>query len=52
MKLFRQFADHPFGAWIINVFSVIAGILAAKLLVFRLPDSGLAGSTKALINSI
>ena len=52
MKLFNQFADHPFGSWIINVISVIAGILLFKVLTSKFPDAGFPGSIKAAVSAI
>jgi hypothetical protein len=52
MKVFNQFASHPFGSGIINVLSVIAGILLFKVLVNRLNDSGITGAFKAAVNAV
>ncbi len=49
-KFFNDFADSGPGSWIINGLSVIAFIIAAKLLVSRLSDSGILGAIKAGIN--
>lgn len=51
-KFFNEFADSGPGSWIINVISVIAGIIVAKLLVYRLPDSGFPGALKASVNFV
>lgn len=45
-----QFADHPFGSWVINGISVVAFIIVLKVLVARLNDSGLLGAIKAAVN--
>lgn len=52
MKAFREFADHPVGGWIIEGFSVVAFILALKLLVSRFSDQGKMASVKAVVQSI
>jgi len=52
MKTFSEFADHPFGGWVINGLAVIAFIIVAKLLVSRLPDQGVLGTVKAGVNYV
>jgi hypothetical protein len=52
MKVFNQFASHPFGSWVINGLAVVAFILLLKVLVNRLPDSGPLGAGKSAVNAI
>lgn len=52
MKLFNQFAGHPFGSWVINGLAVMAFIIAVKMLVNRFPDQGPLGATKSAVNAV
>jgi hypothetical protein len=52
MKVFNQFAGHPFGSWVINGLAVVAFIIALKMLVNRFPDQGPLGATKSAINAV
>jgi hypothetical protein len=52
MKFFDAFAEHPFGAWVVQGVAVLAFIIAIKILASRLPDSGPAGAIKAGINVV
>ncbi len=52
MKFFNQFAEHPFGSWVINGLAVVAFIIALKMLVNRFPDMGPAGAVKSAINAV
>lgn len=52
MKAFKEFADHPFGAWVINGMAVIAFIIAFKIIVSKFPNSGVLGAAKAAINTV
>lgn len=49
-KFFDDFANSGPGSWIINVLAVMAGFILAKILVLKMPDSGLPGSIKAVVN--
>jgi hypothetical protein len=49
-KFFDEFANSGPGSWIINVLAVMAGFILAKFLVLKMPDQGLPGSIKAIIN--
>jgi hypothetical protein len=49
-KFFDEFANSGAGSWIINVLAVMAGFILAKFLVLKLPDTGLGGSFKAIVN--
>lgn len=51
-KFFSDFADHPFGSWVVNGLSVVAFIVVLKILVSRLQDSGLLGAIKAAVMSV
>lgn len=51
-KLFDDFANSGAGSWLINVLAVIAGIVLVKLGVLKLPDSGLLGAIKAIVNYV
>jgi len=52
MNFFDAFADHPFGAWVIQGVAVLAFIIAIKILASRLPDTGAPGAIKAGINIV
>jgi hypothetical protein len=52
MKVFNQFAAHPFGSWVINGLAVVAFIIVLKMLVNRFPDAGPLGATKSAINAV
>jgi hypothetical protein len=52
MKIFNQFASHPFGSWVINGLAVVAFILVLKMLVNRLNDNGPVGAVKSAVNAI
>lgn len=52
MKFFQEFADHPFGSWVVNGLAVVAFIIVAKILVSRLQDSGFLGAVKAAVMSV
>ena len=52
MKLFNQFAGHPFGSWVVNGLAVVAFILVLKILVNRFPDNGVFGAGKSAVNAI
>lgn len=53
MKVFNQFASHPFGSWVVNGLAVVAFILALKIIINKLPgDSGPVGAGKAAVNAI
>jgi len=49
MTYFNQFADHPFGGWVINGIAVVAFIIVIKVLVSRLQDGGVLGAIKASV---
>jgi hypothetical protein len=49
-KFFDEFANSGPGSWLINVFAVIAGFILVKFAALKLPDAGLWGSLKAMIN--
>lgn len=49
-KFFDDFANSGAGSWIINVLAVMAGFILLKLGVLKLPDTGIWGSLKAIIN--
>ena len=51
-KFFGEFADSGVGSWIINGAAVVAFIIAAKVFVNRLPDSGVLGAIKAGVNFV
>ena len=52
MKTFKKFADHWFGSWVINGISVIAFIVVLKVIMARLPNSGVAGAAKGTVNLV
>lgn len=52
MKFFDAFAEHPFGGWIIQGISVVAFIVALKILTSKLSDSGPMGAVKAGVNIV
>jgi len=49
-KFFDDFANSGPGSWIINVLAVLAGFILVKMTVLKLPDTGIFGSLKALVN--
>lgn len=49
-KFFDEFANSGPGSWLINVLAVMAGFILVKFLVLKLPDTGMAGSFKAIVN--
>ena len=49
MDGFRKFSSHWFGAFVILILAVNAGIIAEKMLVSRFPDSGIPGAFKSAI---
>jgi hypothetical protein len=51
-KFFNDFANSGPGSWLINVIAVMAGIILAKLLVIKFPDSGFGGAVKAGVNFV
>ncbi len=52
MKVFKQFAEHPFGSWVVNGLAVVAFIIVLKMLAMRLPDQGPSGAVKAAIATV
>lgn len=52
MKVFQEFADHPFGSWVINGLAVMAFFIAIKLIVAAaLPQNGPGGAVRAGVMS-
>jgi len=49
-KFFDEFANSGAGSWLINVLAVMAGFILVKFGVLKLPDSGIWGSLKAIVN--
>lgn len=49
-KMFDEFANSGPGSWLINVLAVLAGFILAKLAVLKLPDEGILGALKAIVN--
>jgi hypothetical protein len=49
-KLFDEFANSGAGSWLINVLAVMAGFILVKLGALKLPDAGILGSIKAIVN--
>lgn len=49
-KFFGEFADHPFGGWVIGGLAAMSFFIAAKVVANRAPDSGILGAIKAAIN--
>lgn len=52
MKFFDAFSDSRLGSWVINGLAVVAFIIALKILVSRLQDSGILGAIKAAVMSV
>jgi hypothetical protein len=52
MKVFKEFADHPFGSWVINGLAVMAFFIAFKMIVAAaLPQNGAPGAVRAGVMS-
>ena len=49
-KFFDEFANSGPGSWIINVLAVMAGFILLKMGTLKLPDTGILGSFKAIVN--
>jgi hypothetical protein len=49
---FKAFSQHWVGSWIINGLSVVAFIIVLKVLVARLPSSGVIGAGKAAVGTV
>ena len=49
-KFFDDFANSGPGSWLINVLAVMAGFILVKLLVLKLPPTGLLGALQAGVN--
>lgn len=52
MKGFKAFSEHWVGSWIINGLSVVAFIIVLKVVMAKLPDSGVLGAGKAAVNTV
>lgn len=52
MKMFDELADSGFGSWVIYGLSIVAFIIALKLLVSRLPEAGPVGAVRAGVLSV
>jgi hypothetical protein len=49
-KFFDEFANSGPSSWLIQVLAVLAGFILIKLAALKLPDTGLGGSVKAIVN--
>jgi hypothetical protein len=49
-KFFDEFANSGAGSWLIQIMAVMAGFILVKFCVLKLPDDGIFGSLKAIVN--
>lgn len=52
MDGFRKFSNHWFGAFLLLILAVDAGLLAQKILVARFSSNGIPGAIKSAINTL
>lgn len=52
MKGFKAFSEHWFGSWVINGLSVVAFIIVLKIIMAKLPNSGVPGAAKAAVATV